>query len=640
MVCCIATSDNVPRHWPTLPPFPLVVVILMSIGQFARVSVRFAALAFAIPLAPGNAQSGVGMFRGDAAHTGRYAGGGSVIAGLQWRVPTDGDVTSSPVVVGDVVCVGTGDGHVLALDRTTGRTRWSYDAGSPVQSSPAVAGGLVFVASRDGALHGVDAATGKRRWRVATGALRPLPWGHESGDRYLSSPTYAGGMLVAGSGDGNVYALDPATGAIRWRAATGGRIRGTPAVAGGRVFVGSYDGRVYAFDLATGKQRWRFDTDGVSLNSADFGYDRRSIQSSPAVANGVVFVGARDGLLYAIDADAGTLRWRYDHKISWVIGSPAIADGVVYVGSSDAHFMQALDATTGVEKWRTGAGSIVWSSPAVAGAYVYYGDGAGRLHVGDRGTGKDLAVFRTGATIHSSPVIDGSLAFFGSDDGGVYAVRLADGPPVKRAVFFDSTYLSISQIQNAAEVSRYLGNRGYETLDARSLASFLEARISDRAPSVVVFAIDALPDAVASEPVRSSLFRRYLDSGGKVVWSGLPPMIWPVQPGKERAGLKEVMGNAPSELLGVGHDDALFDVRAARVTDEGKRWGVPARTRTAWGVLPSAVSQVLSVDDWGLASSWVKNYGGPEGTGFVRVPADDLLGLYLAAEYRPTATRK
>jgi hypothetical protein len=31
----------------------------------------------------------------------------------------------------------------------------------------------------------------------------------------------------------------------------------------------------------------------------------------------------------------------------------------------------------------------------------------------------------------------------------------------------------------------------------------------------------------------------------------------------------------------------------------------------------------------------VKNYGGPEGTGFVRVPVDDLLGAFLAAEYRP-----
>jgi hypothetical protein len=40
------------------------------------------------------------------------------------------------------------------------------------------------------------------------------------------------------------------------------------------------------------------------------------------------------------------------------------------------------------------------------------------------------------------------------------------------------------------------------------------------------------------------------------------------------------------------------------------------------------------MDEWGLASAWVKRYGGPEGTGFVRVPAGDPFAVYLAAEYR------
>jgi hypothetical protein len=43
---------------------------------------------------------------------------------------------------------------------------------------------------------------------------------------------------------------------------------------------------------------------------------------------------------------------------------------------------------------------------------------------------------------------------------------------------------------------------------------------------------------------------------------------------------------------------------------------------------------VLGTDEWGLAAAWYKSYGGPEGTGFFRVPDDDL-SIYLAAEYRP-----
>ena len=263
------------------------------------------------------------MFRGGPAHLGVYEGGGPTLVGLAWRAPTDGDVVSSPTIAAGVVYVGSNDGHLYALDLATGARRWHADLRSPVASSPAVGGGLVFAAARDGSVSALDAATGRPRWRVATGPLLRFPWGHESGDYWVSSPTYDDGALLFGAGDGGVYRVDAATGRVRWRARTGGRVRGSPAVSGGRVYVGSFDGRVYCLDLATGAVRWRYDTEGASLESGKFGYDRRSVQSSPAVADGAVYVGARDGFLYALSADSGTLRWRFDHQISWVNSSPA-----------------------------------------------------------------------------------------------------------------------------------------------------------------------------------------------------------------------------------------------------------------------------------------------------------------------------
>lgn len=541
----------------------------------------------------------VGMFRGDAAHTGVYSGGGSSIVGVQWRVPTDGDVVSSPVIVGDVVYVGTGGGSLLALERASGKTRWTYAAGSPIHSSPAFADGRVFVASRDGGLHAVSARDGKRVWLVRTGTTLPFPWGHESGDKYVSSAVVVPGFVIFGAGDGYVYALDPARGTQRWRAKTEGRVRGTPAVANGSVYVGSFDGRVYAFDLATGRQRWRYDTEGAGLQSKQFGFDRRSVQSSPAVANGVVYVGARDGFLYAIDTNDGSLKWRFDHKISWVNSSPAVANGIVYAASSDGRFVQAVDAATGAERWRsTTAQSIVWSSPAITEKYVYYGDGVGRLHVADIATGRDLALFRTGANVFSSPAVDGDLVVFGSDDGSVYALRTSDQTPVHRLVFFDSTYAPIATVA-AQDISRYFANRAYTIADAKALLAFLEARVADRAPSVVVFAIDAVPAEAVVPPLVTSLIRRYLDAGGKIVWTGLPPQIWPVAPGNRRGGLDQVQWDAPTELLGVSHSDALFDVRGVRVTAEGKRWGLSPRWRAAWGVAPAGVTTVLGLDEWG-----------------------------------------
>ena len=572
------------------------------------------------------------MFRGGPAHRGVYEGGGPTLLGLAWRAPTDGDVVSSPAVANGVVYVGSGDGGLYALDLGTGARRWRYDAGAPVSSSPAVGGGLIYATARDGSIFAVDAASGSRRWRLTTGHDLPLPWGHESGDHFLSSPAYVDGVIVVGSGDGGIYAVDAATGKRRWRAQTEGRVRASPAVANGRVYAGSYDGRVYCFDLTSGVLRWRYETEGVTLKSGSYGFDRRSIQSSPAVDNGVVYVGARDGFLYAIGADDGKLRWRVDHKVSWVITSPAVSERTIFAGSSDAHFTQALDSS-GTERWRFGADVPVWSSPAVAGDLVYFGDAAGRVHAVDRATGKEKWMFRTAATVFSSPVIAGDLVIVGSTDGGVYALRTGSGPAIKRAVFFDSTLLKAASVRQPDVTARYFANRGYQTLDAAALTRFLADRIADRAPSVVVFAIDQAPDSVVSAPRSRSLLRRYLDAGGKVVWPGKPPLIFPMNLATgQYPPMSSMSWSSPNELLGVPHDAAIFDMRGARATAAGARIGLPQRWRDNWSVAPSGVTTVLGLDEWGLAAAWIKRYGGPAGTGFVRVPGDDPMVLYEAAE--------
>ena len=588
---------------------------------------------------PGGAQvrsGGTAMFRGGPARTGVYeASPGRSLAGLQWRFLTEGDVISSPSVLGQTVYIGSGDGRLYALDRTTGAKRWAFDAGNPIPSSPAVGDGAVFFGTRDGQYFAVDAATSRLRWKIATGPLMPWPWGHESGDVYMSSPAYADGTVYFGAGDGRVYAVDAATGKTTWHAQTAGRVRASPALDASRVYVGSADGRVYAFDRSTGATRWTFETEGVKLNSADFGFDRRTVQSSPAVANGTVFVGARDGWIYALDAATGVEKWRYDHKVSWINTSPAVVDGVVYAGSSDAQFVQAIDAATGKEVWRETTG-VTWSSPAVTGEVVYAGDGAGRVNAIDRRKGKLLWSFRTGSTVYSSPTPSGDLVLFGSTDGAVYAIRVSP-TPVERAVFFDSAYIKSASVPDASLLARYFVNRGYTLLDDKALGAFLEGRISDKAPSVLVFAIDHLPPAaVDTAAFERSPLRRYLDAGGKVVWPGIPPALFPRDPTTGSAGGLDKLrwGNA-TKLLGVPHEAAMFDQRGVRATAAGRQWGLPPRWRTGWGIAPDKSITVLGLDEFGLASAWVKRYGGPEGTGFVRVPPDDPMSVFLAAEYRP-----
>jgi outer membrane protein assembly factor BamB len=611
--------------------------------------VILAATAGAVAIAAGAAlsasQTGLAMFRGNAAHSGVYrVTGVERLGGLQWRVQTGGMVQSSPTLYEGVLYVGSGDGNLYAVDPHTGEARWHFAAGRAITSTPAAAQGLVFVGSRDNTFYAVDAATGAKRWKLATGADLPLAWGFETGDLYTSSPALADGVVVFGSGNGQVYAVEAGTGKVRWRFQTEGRVRSSPAIAEGRVYVGSMDGRLYALDLASGRRIWQFDTEGHALRSGDFGFDRRTIQSSPAVADGRVFVGSRDGFLYAVDAERGRLLWRVNHQMSWVNTSPAVADGLVFAGSSDERFVQAVDAKTGKECWHFPTERPVWSSPAVAGSLVYVGDGSGTIYALERATGAERWRHRSGRRILSSPLPADGMLYVGNDDGGVYALRAANSA-LRRAVFWDSSLVRTSRIVIHQELRDYLRDRGYEVLDSDRLHSFLTERMKDRAPSVVVFAIDHLPPSVAPVAADSVLFRRYLASGGKVVWPGIPPLIWPRDPKTGESGeYKDIHREATTRLLGVDHARGNFDGYGASVTPEGRRWGMTGWWESNWSVDPAGVTETLAVDENGLASSWVKNYGGPAGTGFVRLyggpwaaggPTGTFSVVQAVAEYLP-----
>jgi outer membrane protein assembly factor BamB len=99
-----------------------------------------------------------------------------------------------------------------------------------------------------------------------------------------------------------LYALDATTGEERWRFQTGDTVWSSPAVANGVVYVGSFDGNLYALDAATGQERWRLRI----VEDATPGEDSRDSESrewifpSPAVVDGVVYIGSGDGYLYAI----------------------------------------------------------------------------------------------------------------------------------------------------------------------------------------------------------------------------------------------------------------------------------------------------------------------------------------------------
>lgn len=564
------------------------------------------------------------MFRGGPTHTGTIdAEPIRRFQGTAWTFKTSGPIRSTPAVANGMLYFGSGDGRIYALNASTGAEIWSSDAGSPVHSSPAVSGGQVYVASRAGVLLALDARSGKEQWQFRMKADLPYLWEF---DYWQSSPTVVGSTIYVGSGDGSVNAVDRSSGKQVWRAEVGARVRSTPAIAQGKVVVGDFAGYLHAFDAATGRAAWKSPSVGSSLNNSEYGFDRNAFVASPAIADGKVFIGSRDGFLYAFDLATGRELWRYDHKVSWVPTSPAVAHGVVYAGSSDGHFVQAVDAASGQERWRFRTNKPVWSSPLLVKGVLYVAEYDGTVSAVDTDSGTTLSQVRLGGVIHSSPVMAAGSLIVGCDDGTLTAFSGTNVPRMSRAeprlaVYWDTTGVP-RYFQNGVDtwVRDYFRGCGYEVLDNSGFLRFLEEQATRRTPSAVVVANNQYPPALANDTTSSSLLRRYLNGGGKMVLLNHNPIGFV----RDSTGqivdidfyrMERVFGVRPAGKA----TDAIRGWYASRATAEGKRWGLPDWWMGMGGVDPKQVTTVLALDEAGGAGSWVKSYGGPEGTGLVQL---------------------
>jgi outer membrane protein assembly factor BamB len=577
-------------------------------------------------------------FRGDARHTGVYSTTGPrQEVAICWRLRTDGLMRSSPLLVGSVLYVGSGDGLLRAVDARSGEERWRFKTGGQVASSPAFAEGVVYFTSGDRCLYAVAADSGALRWRFTMGADLPYRWGW---DYFRSSPVVAGERVYAGGGDGCIYALTADTGRQVWKFQTGGRVRSSPAYADGTVFVGSMDGCVYALDARGGEQVWKFATEGTKLDGDKLGFDPTSVISSPAIADSMVLFGARDGFLYGLDMKTGTQRWRFSHKRSWVISSPAIAGSLVLAGSSDGRFFQGFDHSTGAEKWRFATRSNVFSSGTVADNEVYFGDQSGLIYALDWATGKLLWRHRLPGPVNSTMAVGDGRIYVGCDDGCLYALEEGVQPvqargSAKKAVFWDPQR-KWKSFRADKLVKDYLADKGYEVLGPASLRAFLVDRTKDKVPSVVVFATDLLPDQFG-EDAEMAVLRNYLVEGGKVVWLGAPPLVLDLD--RVTGQPKGLTPKRTERLLGIRHADVHADISGTKITADGYRWGLLGWARSSWGVDPRDVDVVLATDDAGRAAAWVRTFNKKiTGAGFVHLwgfpdPFPNLREIQSVAEY-------
>jgi outer membrane protein assembly factor BamB len=316
----------------------------------------------------------------------------------------------------------------------TPRLAWQADTGGELYAAPSLSGGLLFVSSKNGQILAVNAATGEIAWssELSTYVTR-------------GTPAIADGVVFAGGGF-DFRAFDAATGKVLWQVPVQYGGQASPTIAGDFVLVTSQQGWLYALRRDTGETAWRIPTEGLAFGSV-------------AVMDDNVIFGTDEGIVYNAKLDTGRLNWR-TMVTGAVFATPALSGNTVFVTTASGEVnaldvetgqqrwtanhgstnslaisgdlvvvaasdggVYGLDAATGTQRWLHPAGSNHLTAPVIVDNLVVIGAGSTLLAL-DTATGEAVWYFLAGDIIESPPVVVDGYVFFGGRDGFLYAVSV------------------------------------------------------------------------------------------------------------------------------------------------------------------------------------------------------------------------
>lgn len=206
-----------------------------------------------------------------------------------WHYPSV-HVDMSPVVWKGRVYFGAGYGEyrLYAVDANSGAEIWSNRVDYPAWGSPSAEGDTVFFGLGNGNF--IESATvPKGRVTARNAQTGEQIWEYEAEDSVLTAVVYRNGLVHFGSRDGGVYALNAADGVLSWKVDIGHAVVSSPAVTTDAVYAAANNGIIYKIDIGTGRVVWQFNTDKIN--------EGEPIYSSPAIANGKLYIGLKDYLL-------------------------------------------------------------------------------------------------------------------------------------------------------------------------------------------------------------------------------------------------------------------------------------------------------------------------------------------------------
>jgi glucose dehydrogenase len=335
------------------------------------------------------------LFRGNSLATGVVEGTLPDKLAVLWKFECkDGGFEATAVIDQESVYVGSLDGNFYAIDRATGKERWKYHTELGFSAAAAIAEGRVYVGDTDGKFYAFSAAG-------------ELLWGFEATAEINSAPNFYKNMVLFGSQDATLYALDAVSGKLAWKFSIGDQIRCSPTVVDGRAMVAGCDGKLHIVRLDDGQE-----IGSVPIDSPT--------GSTPAVQGDRLFFGTEDGTFFAVN-------WR-EAKVVWtakaergqsIRSSAAVTEGLAIVGARDKR-VHAFHTADGSEAWFFAAQARIDSCPVVVGERVFVGSGDGRLYALDRKTGEKTWYYEAGGHFTASPAVAAGRLIIGNQDGTLY----------------------------------------------------------------------------------------------------------------------------------------------------------------------------------------------------------------------------
>ena len=298
----------------------------------------------------------------------------------------DGTVVGQPRAKDGVIYFATREGFLTAVVAPARQVFWRFKADHPVSAGPELSedhvllkddGHVLYVLDPKGALLMkirpagiVTTAVRERRGRIYFGTeegralaldsstsndVRPV-WEHEASGPVTAGPVFAGELVLFGTSDGRLIALDHA-GKPAWQFGGPGPIIADPVVAGGRVYFGTGDKSFFCVNATTGKRIWSRRLQGAPLHPALVHGSRVAVAASNSV---VYFLSRRGGSILSWELVPS----RVVHELSSVGPALLISSAGPRLSAYDLKSGKRLGEHIVQGQWAAGA---VWVSPFVIG---------------------------------------------------------------------------------------------------------------------------------------------------------------------------------------------------------------------------------------------------------------------------------